>query len=348
MLIRSPLRAHRTRGPLLTAVVLLVSLVLAACGGEPQDPQAALADAIDETFDGSFAYELTIDADPGALDALGEDAGQAAAFLTGFRLYGEVDGETTSANVEALGTDLLQLLVLGEEAFYVRLGVQDLLGLMGGGGFAAEDVVPSLQALGLSTEVQSAVVEGLQGSWVGIEGALDPERFAGLLRSDPAAPDDEEAEAAVRDAFGGDLPGFIERYVTVVEEVETEEGRTLTIALQLRDLLRTAAELNTELGMQERPGLGDLEADLADLPETIPGRVVILDGRIQDMVFAVADTMREAGTAIEGDLDIRFAITEHDDVGPIVAPEGASTLTAEQFQDALDTLASFAGPRLDG
>lgn len=330
------------RFPVLVAVL---GLLVAACG-DGGDPSDRLADAFEETFDGSFAYELTVDADASALEGLGEGAGQAAAFLAGFTASGSVHEDAATFGVTVLNQPVLQLRSIGSDAFYIQLGLNDFLSAFGGGAFDPQDeLVPALNELGLGEEVKAAVIEAFNGSWVGVEGELDTEQLSALLGGESKEVDDEEARERFNEVFGEDAPEFIENFVIVEEEEEDDDIRRYTVHLQVHELLRASAELNEELGVEDQGALRDLESDLADLPETVPGTVVTDEGRVQYISFDLAEAARSAagdeGAEVAGSVDIRFTITEHDDVPPIEEPEGATVLTAEQFSDAIAKVVSL-------
>jgi hypothetical protein len=330
-----------TRTRLSTIVLLLVALAMTACDRTPADPEDRLADAFATTFDGSFDYSITVDADQAALQGLGEGAGEAASFLTGFQLRGTVDGDAASVIVEAIGTNLLEFRAMGDDRFYAQLGIQQLLGLAGPDFDPAAQVGPQLDQLGVSAEVREAVLEAFEGNWVGIEGELDPSRVAQLAGDQEV--DEEEAEARFEEIFGEDVPTFFDRYVTLVEHTETDGVTTYEVQLQLHDLLRAAAQLNSDLGLDDQAQLQDLEADLEELPETVPGTVVTADDVLTEIRFDVAQTIRDTGTEIEGDLDLLARMSNHGEVDPITEPEGATVITADQLEEALITLNEVAG-----
>ncbi|MDX1619497.1 MAG: hypothetical protein R3320_00800 [Nitriliruptorales bacterium] len=323
-----------------SVLFLVFALVLAACG-DGGDPSDRLADAFEETFDGTFAYEFTVDADSDALSGLGEGAGQAAAFLAGFSASGTVNDEDATFAITLLNQQIFQFRTIGQEAFYLQLGINDFIAAFGGGGFDPQDeLVPALDALGLGEEVKGAVIEAFNGSWVGVEGELDTDELSALLGGEPAETDEESRER-FREVFGEDIPAFFERFVVVESEESEDDVRQYDVLLQLHELLRAAAELNQELGVDDA-GLGDLEADLADLPETVAGSVITADGLVEKISFDLADAVREQGdTEVAGSVELSLEITEHDDVPAVEAPEGATVLTAEQFADALAKLAEL-------
>lgn len=317
----------------------LVALFVGGCGESGEDPSTRLSDAVEATFGGSFAYEFRITADRSALDAVGDEAGGIAAFLSGFALDGVVDGERSSFDLRVLGTDVLQVRDVGEDAFYLRVGLNEILGSGGAPGLdLAADIAPALEALGIDEEVRGAILAALDGAWVGVEGAFDAQSIAEALGGE--APAEGEVEGDVRQRFGEDLPAFVERFVTVEELVEEEGTTHYDVSLDLRALLRAAAELNQDLGNADT--LQDLEADLSELPQRVPGRVTTRDGVITSIVFDVAEAARAAGDDLQGRFDLKLDLSDHGDVAPVEAPEGATTITGEQFTDALRRLAGFA------
>ncbi len=334
----------RTRGlrPLTTLVALL-ALVASACGGASADPATRLSSAFEDTFDGSYAYRFAVDADRAALDTLGADAGQAATFLGTFGFSGVVDGDDGMSFALGLGTGspILELRSFGEEAFYVNVGLGDLLSLAGAGAFDPRDeLAPALDALGFDTDVKAAVLDLLDGKWVGVEGQLDAERLQSLLGAQAPTADEEEVADAAEELFGGGIDGFFEEYVTVVDVEDTGDGvEQFEVALQLRELLRAAAELNQRVGADEAMPMEDLEADLADLPETIPGTVVVTDDKVTEIRFDAA----AFDEGVAGSILLTLSFSDFDEVDPLVKPEGATVLTDEQFTDAVAKLVGLTG-----
>lgn len=337
-IVRRPATPRRRH--LASVLLVVLALVAAACGDG--DPESRLAEAFEDTFEGEFAYAFTVEADRNALDALGEGAGQAAAFLSGFGATGVVQEDAASFSVEILGANLLEVRTIGDEAFYLQLGLNDLLAAFGGGAFDPRDeLVPALDALDLSEEVQTTVLDALDGRWVGVEGELDPQRFAELMGGEAATEDPEATAERVRELFGEDVPAFFERYVIVEEEVEEDDTTRYRVLLQVHELLRAAAELDPDTA--GAGALDDLEADLADLPETVPGSVVVNDGLVTSIRFDIADAAREAGTTVDGSVLLRLDLSDHGDVPDVEAPEAATVLTAEQFSEALASIAALTG-----
>lgn len=330
-----------------TALLLAVlAVVAAACGTASPDPDTRLAAAVENTFDGAFTYTLSVDADRAALEGLGEGAGDAATFLQTFGFSGVVDGEDAVSFAVDLGGDtpLFELRTFGDEAFYVNVGLNDFLSLAGAGAFDPRDeLAPALDALGFEAEVKGAVLDALDGKWVGVEGELDVARLQALMGGEEAQVDEGEASEAAEELLGEDIPDFFDRYVTVVETVEEDDTERFDVVLQLRELLRAAGELDQRVSSEDSTTLEDLEADLQDLPETVPGTITVVDDHVTSVRFDVADTAREAGAEVEGSILVEVLMADFDDVEPLAKPEGATVLTDEQFTDAIAKLIGLTG-----
>jgi hypothetical protein len=339
-MVSTPLRTR-----VLVPFVLLGALVAAACGTASPDPDTRLQAAVENTLDGSFTYTVGVDADREALEALGEGAGDAAVFLQTFGFSGVVDDQDGVSFAVNLGASdpLLELRTFGDDAFYVNLGLNDFLSLAGAGAFDPRDeLAPALDALGFEDEVKAAVLDALDGKWVGVEGELDVARIRSLMSGQEDPVDDEEASEAAEELFGEDLPAFVDRYITVLKTTEDDGTERFDVQLELRELLRAAGELNQRVGQETVP-LEDLEADLQDLPEAVPGTVIVEDGRVTELRFDLASTAREAGSDVVGAILITVSFADFDEVEDLVRPEGATVLTDEQFTDAIAKLVGLTG-----
>jgi hypothetical protein len=324
---------------LLPALVGLLSLVLAACGGEPATPQERLAEAFESSFSDGFSFTVALDADSDALASLGADAGPAASILNGLGLSGSMDEDGNLVlRVSVLGSDVFEARGIGEEESYFRLDVADLVALAGGDIAALQGQLgPALDGFGLAPEIIAAVDAGLSGEWVGIEGQLDPAAISGLSGASEL-PDEEEAEAAVRARFGEDVPAFFERFLVVGEEStgEGESVSTFAVSLKLRELIQAAAQLNADL--ETGQDLGDLEADLAELPELVPGTIQLTDDVVTSLRFDVAETIREAGGTLDGAFEVVVGFSEHGEVPEVEAPDASVVVDAEVLTESIETL----------
>ncbi|MBW3619410.1 MAG: hypothetical protein KY461_04145 [Actinobacteria bacterium] len=330
----------------LSLLLTVLAVVTAACGTNSPDPETRLNSAVENTFDGAFSYTLTVDADRAALEAMGDGAGDAATFLQTFGFSGVVDGEDGRSFAIDLGGNapLLELRTFSDEAFYVNVGLNDFLSLAGAGAFDPRDeLAPALDALGFEDEVKAAVLDALDGKWVGVEGELDVARLQALMGADAPTVDEEEASEAAAELFGDDAAGFFERYVTIVETVAEDDTERFEVAFELRELMRAMGELNQRVGAEGSDALTDVEADLQDLPETVPGTVIVDEGHVTLIRLDVADTARQAGAELEGAIVLQVAFADFDDVEPLSRPEGATVLTDEQFTDAMAKLIGLTG-----
>lgn len=321
---------HRRRRPLLALLAAVITLT-AACSGDA-DPEDAFADAVAETFDGSYRYEITIEADRSALGGLGDDAPQATALLAGLGIEGAVTDDGSSFAVGVLGSPLLEVRTVEAGAF-LRLGIEDLLSAFGGGFDPRADLEPALAALGLEPDVQTAILAAIGGAWVGIEGGIDTTAIAELFG---VTGDGDGTQTELPDALGGDLEGFVERYIIVSEAAAGggDDVEEYDVEVQLRELLRDGAA----------SGDGDgavTDADLAELPETLPGTVTVQDGLIQAITVDVAAAARAQGAAGEGALVVRIDLSDHDAVDAIETPSAEVTITSEQLTTALERLAGL-------
>lgn len=328
-------------------LLVAMAVLVAACGTSSPDPETRLSAAVENTFEGSFSYTLSVDADRAALEGLGEGAGDAATFLQTFGFSGVVDDADGVSFAVDLGGDtpLLEVRTFGEEAFYLNVGLNDFLSLAGAGAFDPRDeLAPALEALGFDDEVKAAVLDALDGKWVGVEGELDVARIQELMGAEPGEVDEERASEAAAELFGEDIPAFFDKYVSVVETVEEEDDtERFEVVLELRELLRAAGELNQQVAAEDAVALEDLEADLQDLPETVPGTVVVVDDHVTVMRFDIGAAASEPGTEGEGSILLEMVLADFDDVEPVAKPEGATVLTDEQFTDAIAKLVGLTG-----
>lgn len=310
----------------LTGLVLSLAV---ACSSAPADPAGRLASAVSETVATEFAYDLTVDAAPEALGSLDDaSTGGTSELLSSLRVAGVVEGErAASIAVTLVGeSPVVEVRSISDEAVYARLGLGDLLASTGGGEAPpAERIEPLLAMLGLAPRAQEVVVAALDGEWVGVEGEIDAARL-GALVGPSASPGDAEAEEDVRRQLGGDLPGFVQRFITVTDEREQEDGRVYDVELELRELVRALG------GIGGAPG-GGFEAALDGLPPTVPGTVETRAGLVTLMSFDVAGAAREAGREVDGAISIDLALSDHGAVEPVAPPDDAVTMTGEQLDD---------------
>lgn len=326
----------RTTTRAATTLLVLLALVAAACSSP--DPQDRLEDAFARTFDRSFAYELTVEADQEALQGLGQRGAQAGALLQGLAVAGRRDGEAFELRLGFGGFDLLQLRSLSDEELYLKMALDQLAAFLGGGqGFDPDrTIVPPLEQAGVSEPVVAAVRAAFSGQWVGIEGQIDSQALQDALGGETAPPPGSEDEQAVREALCEDLEGFAECYLEV-QETSEEDGRTrFEVRLALRELARALAEAAPTGDQVE-----DLGSDLADLPEQVPATVTVEGGVVTRLALDVAEAMRSGGSDTQGSIEVRLDVSEHGEVDAITAPDGAVTITGDQLADAMAAMANL-------
>lgn len=317
--------------------VLLLVLAVVLTGCSSPDPEERFVAAFEATFADSFAFTVSLEADQAALADLGDSAGGAAAFLSGIRLTGVVDGDDTRLVLEALGGSIVEVRQVGaggdpDAAFYLRAGIVDLLAQVGVDQFEAEDaLIEELTAQGASPAVLQAIRDGFDGGWVGLAGGLGA--TLGSAAREAGAVDD------ARTAFGTDVRGFLDRYV----EVTAFDSGVLRAGLRLGDLLRAAAGVGDSLPVGPDFSPEDLETDLANLPEVVAGDVLVEDGRLQELAFDVAQAARAFGQEVTGQIVVRVTFTDHGEAGPVQRPDGVEPLDSAVLDEAVAAILGALG-----
>jgi hypothetical protein len=296
---RGPGAGHRAAR--VAALLLAAVLALAGCrGGE--DPATQLEQALVTTLDTEVAFELRAEADRAALEQLGEAAGDAAQFLSDFRVVGarEPGGATTLAVELAAGQPVLEAVVLPDGELRLRTGLGELLGL--GGASPADALEPELERRGASQEQRRALTAGFEGDWIaitdagGIEGALGD---ADEARDPGAVLDLEHLLASVE-----------------VTDATEDDGR------QRLDVLVDVTQL-----------LGEDAADGVD--ERLPALVELEDGLLRRVRVELSDELDEVD---DGRVRLDLRLSDHGDaeVGP--PPEVAASVTMAELEELLALL----------
>lgn len=330
--------------------VATATVLLAACGGGEQDPDAALQSAFEELAGSSFAFAASLDPAEGADPQMAATASAVA--VTGVVSDGDVEG-----SVRALGTNLLTARVVDDTA-YLRVDVPSISALAGGG-FTPEDIElllgdvpadarPAVEAIAegrfveLPSDALGDAVEGAGGQGVVegfvqgfVEGAVEDGEI------DPEAA--EEAARRLVEEFS-DVEQVIERYLVVTEAGSADEQRELDVQLAVHVLGERLIELGQELDpdvTDER--VAEFRAELTtELPELVPlGTVEITDGvlsRVRLDLQALVAAM-DAGAATDVPFALVVDIDDVGDVDPVEAPQDAVELPAS----LLDQLGEQAG-----
>lgn len=332
----SGLSAPRSRARTARLLVLLLVLgALSACrSGEPADPAERFAQAVERTFDGSFRYRLSAVSDRDALEALGPESRQVAQFLNAFSVAGTISDEVTSLEVRAVTTNpVFEVRRFAEDDVFLRLGISDVLG-PGLEVDLEERILPAMVELGIPRTVRSAATSLFQGEWVGVQGSFD-EDLGGVLSDEVAADDASVDPDRLQEDLGGNLPGFVRRFLSVQQEIEDDGRRRYAVDLQLRALLRVVGEVNAEVSVGGLLDLAALEAQLESLPEEVAGEVIVEEGLVTSIRFDVAEAARQGGQDVAGTIQLRLDLSDHGAPPPLGRPDTAVVVPSDDLAAAL-------------
>ncbi len=298
----------RTRSTTL-AVLAAGAVTMAACG---TDAAAGPGQAVQERLDRGVSVEVTLEADPSAID----DPEVAAEVQDLLDRQAEAPLLVASRSGDGVATALvlhdgaIEVRKVGDTA-YLRLDQQALAAATDddatGPLAELDDLLSDPDAAGgdEAPGIGSLLAAIGEDGWVGVSG-LTEERLAELAGMGDDAPDDGEAIADLLAERGlDDLAGLTEGYATVTGEgpwqVEVH-ARDLATALQ-----EVASEADISRGSDDEESDGpDEDHDLADLPERVGGATVsATDGVATRVVVDLA-------TAV-ADLDDDTGATERDD-----------------------------------
>lgn len=322
----------------LAAVLAAVAVLVTACSSDPEPatPEQALVAAVEDTFEGAFAYRVVAEADRAALEDLGAALGSVAARLNVFEVSGIVDGEVVTVDLRVFGTQpLAQLRRYGDDEVYVRMALGD--GPLGA--LATPELQGRLLGLAAQTDQPPSIVEALgalfDGAWIGLVGEFDADMLTGRTRG-ASEPDDADAPLSTP------LPDVVADYIGVLDQVTEDGTTTYRVDLRVRALLRALASLG---GGLDAAGIdGDaFEENLQVLPELVTGDVVIVDGVVEAVVFDVAAAAREAGDDITGSLELRLELSDHGQPDVPAAPDPAVTVPSADLAAGLAQLLATDG-----
>lgn len=329
------MRAHRFKT---TIVATVVALLVAACGGGagPADPTEAFTEALDRTFSGPFAFDVAVEFDEAARQALVAEDAQFATIVDGMGISGVVGGERFRLLVQVMGVDAFEMRRTDASHTYVRFAMGELAESMGES-FPMEDALAGLQ--GFPPELRDAAEALLRGQWVAFVG--DPQELATPSGLD-LGPDPEELRADLREAFGDDPTVFVERFAVISERGDGGDPRTFDVQLRARELARAGLEFMSDAfgglagGMMF--GAEDLESDLAEIPEFVEGGQVVVSDRLVDEISV--DVLAMARSAAPDDPEVPdgsarlvVALSDHGQDPQVAAPEGAVELDLTELMD---------------
>jgi hypothetical protein len=281
------------------AGLLLVALALAGCdrGGSPE---RELQEAVDRTLTEDVAFEVRVRAGEPAAEGAPDLADLLAAFLvTGSH---RTDG-TYHLALDIGGTEPLLEVRGGEGPLLLRTGLGALLGATGA---PDEALGEPFGDLGLDDEGRRALLAGFAGDWLALTPADDLE--------DPTAEGAKDGTETGGSLGLGDLLGAVE----MVEVREAGSARIFEVLahpqrLQGSSLVRTLAEL-------------------LDLPATVPGRVEVRDGRVQQVALDLS------GEAAAGTPELVLVVLDHGELPPVEPAEPVATLTLAELAEVVEAL----------
>lgn len=326
-----PPRWRRLSAALLAGLVVVAAVVAYLIARGPDDPRSQLVAALERTLGDSFAYTFTVDSEPAAFEGTGEAGALLGGLLSGFEIAGRRGEGAADVRVSVLGFDLIDLRALGDRGLYARLGYSRLAALAGGVADPSAAVAKQLEERGVPDDVLAVIRAAFRGRWVGVDERVDPDRLAAVLAGEPEA---TPRRQDLRATLCRDVAGFVDCYLTVGEVTDEGAQRRYRVGLRLRRLLRRLA------ADQPADRAEDLDADLRQLPELLPGTVTVVDGVVSRVVLH-GDA---AGTSQGGRSDGLRGVLELDDHGDVELPgppAEAVTVDAEQFLQAVRVLSEL-------
>jgi hypothetical protein len=311
------------RIPRTWAVLLVVVLALVGCSGDERDD---LARTIDDTFAGSFVYQLVLQADRQGLGGLGDLIGDRRDLVDLMEVSGVVDGDTTSTDIRLLGTaPFLQVRQFGPDLLYLRAALLDPpLDRLGGPELEGQLLALALQA-GLPESIPRAFTVLFDGDWIAVEGGLDTAALldGGTPRSRPTTP-----------PLGQVLADAIE----VVDDLPDGDRTVRRVIFHVRDLLRALANLGDGLGVDDAA----FERNLQAVPDSLLGDLVVVDGVIHEARFDVAANARAEGLDFPGQMLLVLAVSDHGAPRTPSVPTVGATVTSSELAAGLRLLTTGA------
>lgn len=323
------------------AVGALVFLMATACGGgAPSDPQAALVDALERTADSSFAFALTADVRDGASDPA---AAQGLAVLRSARIGGVRSDGALSLTIQAMGVEFAESRFLDDDTVYLRINTQAIADMTGG--MADPQQLLGMLPAALPEEVRDVIEAGLNGGWIGIEGAFQPPTEGAMLPDEtPLTQEDAQALMdGVRERFG-DLARSVEEFTSVSEVAAGEgAGRRFAVAVDVDAVVRAFAQVFEDATGEPLPP-DEVEETVQDLPETLTGiEVTVVDRLVTTVTLNLAEMLAAAGDAgsVPEEAVLTIELSDHGAAPAVERPEGAVTISAERLRELFE---EFAGP----
>lgn len=301
-------------------ILALLVAVVPACS--PEDPEDQLAEAFGATLGSSFSYEVNLESDE-------TGGGEVASALRGLAATGVRGDGAWSTQVTVLGFDIFELHSEDPELRHLRLGLADVLSLVGGpDADPSAALVQELEARDHEAETVEVVRAALQGDWITIEGPLDAADLDRAIGVDGPVGERPDA-AAVLEALGGDLRSFVEDYVEVRDVDEAGDTQVFDVEVRVRDAVRALSRLGEE---------GPQEVDLEDLPERLPGTVIVSDDVVREIIVGFGEADDEPSQT-----RLHVELGQHGEAPAVTSPDGSLRVGSERFIAALQALSEVFG-----
>jgi hypothetical protein len=251
---------------------LLLTTTLAGCdaGGSDaeEDPRAALLEAVEalEDYDG-IELVVSLDGDAQALVAASDgdlDAETSELLLDSTVLLRAAGQDEADAQAEVIvtlrGTEAVELRILPEQRFFVRVDLDAIGSAVGDAELAAnlDDAVDMAAMFGLADAAQAVRA----GGWIELIGLDQLAEMAGGTTTEEE-PTEEEAED-VRERLVTSLQRFVSEDVTVTHVDEDDIGERIRATTTTAELAALVDELSTiagDLSGLDPETLGELPTD---------------------------------------------------------------------------------------
>jgi hypothetical protein len=286
------------------AVLVLVALALSGCdrGGSPEQELRA---AVDRTLAEDVAFEVRVRTEERTAAEADPDL---ASFLETVRVTGSHrTGGTYHLALDIGGTAPLLELRGGDGPPLLRTGLGALLGSTGS---PEEALGEPFGDLDLDDEGRRALLAGFAGDWLALTDAAD-------LDDAPA----EGAEVGPEDGPGAGGPVVWGDLLEAVEVVEVHDvGGVRTFEVLAHPQRLQGSSLGRTLG------------GLLDLPATVPGRVDVRAGRVQQVLVDLS------GEAASGPLELVLVVLDHGELPPAEPVDPVAALTVAELAELVEVL----------
>jgi len=331
-------------------IVLVMMLAAVGCTGDAaESPPVRLASAVEAMLADAWQWELTVQADLAALEAVGDpNAAETLDLVRSFRLGGVVDGSSASLYADLDGVErVVDLRTIGRDAVYARVLVDELAALAGTEVPDVEGLLDKIREWELDASIQDLVRAAAAGEWVGLTGLADlqatPEDdledlgFGMLPSVDPS-----ELERVLRDTLGSTTEEFVDRYASVTE-IPRDSETTFDVTIQLRDLVQelmglfeefVAGQLGDSLDLPT--GLPTDDIGLGSIPQQVPLTAVVRDGELVEIRIDLVEIAQSVDETARGTFVV--VLTFDDGAGAVTVPDGAAVVTGATLQAAAEAI----------